>query len=199
MFSLRGRIARRLGLGCVDLGARIVGRVRLGRGMYVGNRAEIVAERGDRITIGDHSVIHRGALILSYGGDIRLGSRVHINPYCVLYGHGGLEIGDNVLIAAHCVIVPSNHNFDRLDIPIQRQGLTCKGIRIESDVWLGARVTVLDGVTIGQGAVIGAGAVVTKDIPALSIAVGVPAKVIGRRGENGSRDLPESLPEFARS
>ncbi|MCX7595635.1 MAG: acyltransferase, partial [Fischerella sp.] len=61
------------------------------------------------------------------------------------------------------------------------QGVTCKGIIIEDDCWLGHGVTVLDGVTIGKGSVIGAGAVVTKDIPPYSVAVGIPAKVVKSR------------------
>ncbi len=181
MFSLRGKICRRLGWRCVDLGAIVRGELRIGPGAYVGAGAEVVAWRGDNISLGEQSYVLRGALIHTYGGNIRIGRRTGINPYCVLYGHGGLEIGDDVLIATSCVIIPANHNFDRLDVPINQQGLTCKGIQIEDNVWLGAHVTVLDGVRIGRGAVIGAGAVVTKDIPAEAIAVGVPARVIGSR------------------
>lgn len=142
-----------------------------------------MARKNERIAVADGSFILKGALLYPYGGWIEVGRAVGINPYCVLCGHGGLKIGDNVLIAPHCVLMPANHCFDRLDIPINAQGLTCRGICIENDVWLGARVTVLDGVTIGKGAVIGAGAVVTRSIPAQAIAVGVPARVIGSRGE----------------
>jgi acetyltransferase-like isoleucine patch superfamily enzyme len=179
--NVLARIYRRLHWRYVHHSARVRGNVRLGHGVHVGARAELVARKTERITIGEGTFILNGALLHPYGGWISVGRNVGINPYCVLYGHGGLEIGDNVLIATSCVLIPANHCFDSLEIPIRDQGLTCQGIRIEDDVWLGARVTVLDGVVIGKGAVIGAGAVVTNNIPPGAIAVGVPARVIGSR------------------
>ena len=68
-------------------------------------------------------------------------------------------------------------------MPIQEQERTGKGITLGDGVWLGAKVTILDGAAVGRDAVVGAGAVVTKDIPPRSIAAGVPAKVIKTRGE----------------
>jgi acetyltransferase-like isoleucine patch superfamily enzyme len=103
----------------------------------------------------------------------------------VLYGHGGLRIGNFVRIATHCVLVPANHGFDRLDVPIARQPVQALGITIEDDVWIGANSVVLDGVTIGRGAIIGAGTVVTKDVRPYAICVGNPARVIGDRRERG--------------
>jgi acetyltransferase-like isoleucine patch superfamily enzyme len=175
------RIYRRLHWRYVHHRARVRGNVHLGRGVHIGTNSELVARKDERITIGDGTFILNGTLLHPYGGWISVGRNVGINPYCVLYGHGGLEIGDNVLIATSCVLIPANHHFDSLEILIRDQGLTCRGIRIEDDVWLGARVTVLDGVSIGKGAVIGAGAVVTRSIPSGAIAVGVPARVIGSR------------------
>jgi len=175
----------------VERKAKVIGNVTLGKGVFVAADAEVVSEGNETIVVGDYSFILRGALLLPSGGKIIIGRNVGINPYTVIYGHGGVEIGNDVLIATSCVIISANHNFSRLDIPINSQGLTCRGIRIEDDVWLGARVTVLDGVKIGRGAVIGAGAVVTHDIPPEAIAVGVPARVIGTRAEkNGSQQHP---------
>lgn len=181
MFTLRGRIALRLGRGCVESGARVSGNVRLGKRVFVASGAELVAGRGEEIVVGEQCTILRGALLYPYGGRIVIGDRVGINPYCVIYGHGGLTIGNDVMIATGCIIIPANHNIDDLARPMNSQGLTTRGIIIEDDVWLAARVTVLDGVRIGRGAVIGAGAVVTKDIPPFAIAVGVPARVVGSR------------------
>jgi acetyltransferase-like isoleucine patch superfamily enzyme len=101
----------------------------------------------------------------------------------VLYGHGGLNIGDNARIAAHVVIVPANHVFMEADVPIAHQGETRMGVTIGSDVWIGAGALILDGVTIGAGAVVGAGTVVTRDVPELTVVVGNPARVLRRRGE----------------
>jgi acetyltransferase-like isoleucine patch superfamily enzyme len=152
--------------------------VRLGRAVYVGKSARLAADSTEGITIGDHTEIYDGALLMTYGGVIRIGANVGINPYCVLYGHGGLTIGDDTLIAAHVVIIPANHKFDRGDVPIRSQGLTCRGVTIGKNVWLGARTVILDGVSIGEGAVIGAGSVVTRSIPQRAVAVGVPARVV---------------------
>ena len=120
-------------------------------------------------------------MILTYGGDIVIADHSTVNPFCVLYGHGGLSIGKGVRIAAHTVMIPSNHNFDRTDIFICVQGSTHRGIVIQDDVWIGAGVVILDRVTVNQGAVIGAGASVTKDVPAYAITAGVPARVIRYR------------------
>lgn len=132
------------------------------------------------IRVGDHCLLMPGSIIATYGGDIRIGDHVSVNPYTILYGHGGLTIGDHTRIAAHCVIIPANHQFDS-HAPIAEQGLLRRGITIGSDVWIGAGVRILDGVTIGDGAVIGAGAVVTRDVDGGSIVAGVPAKPISMR------------------
>ncbi len=187
MIGLLPKLLMKIGWGYRAAGSTIKGNVRLHRPVYVHRGAEICADRHDSISIGANSYIHKGALICSYGGSIRIGSGAGINPYCVIYGHGGLEIGNNVMIAAHSVIIPANHNFGRLDLPMSLQGLSCKGIVIGDDVWMGARVTVLDGVTIGRGAVIGAGSVVTRDVPEHAIAVGVPARVVGSRLQRETR------------
>jgi acetyltransferase-like isoleucine patch superfamily enzyme len=79
------------------------------------------------------------------------------------------------------VIIPENHNIDRLDTPIRFQGRTSRGVVIGSDVWIGAGVKILDGAVIGDGCVIGANSVVLGEIPSFSVAVGVPARPIKSR------------------
>jgi acetyltransferase-like isoleucine patch superfamily enzyme len=116
---------------------------------------------------------------------------VSINPYTVIYGHGGLRIGNNTRIAAHCIIVAANHRFEERSRPIREQGLTCKGIVVGEDVWVGSGVRILDGVEIEEGAIIAAGAVVTKKVDAFSIVAGVPAKRIGVRGESSKTSVGE--------
>jgi len=95
-----------------------------------------------------------------------------------------LRIGAQVQLAPQCALSPYEHGVDDLTQPIRLQPIQSRGdIIVEDDVWLGVGVKVLDGVTIGRGAVIGAGAVVTRDVPPLAIAAGVPARVIRLRGE----------------
>ncbi|HVS35913.1 MAG TPA: acyltransferase [Gemmataceae bacterium] len=137
---------------------------------------------GGRLRLSTGARISDGAILAPYGGSIELGENVFIGPYCVIYGHGGLVIGRHTMIAAHTVIIPSNHRFDDPHRPIGQQGETSLGITIGQDVWIGCGVRILDGVEIGDGCVIGAGAVVTGSIPPGTVAVGVPARVIKSRG-----------------
>jgi acetyltransferase-like isoleucine patch superfamily enzyme len=155
---------------------------RIGRRCVI-HPSAVLERRGGSIIIGNKCEIHRGAQLLAYGGSIEIGDDCSINPGCILYGHGGLKIGSHVRIAAHVIIVPANHVFVDADRLIRDQGESRQGIVIADDVWLGARVTVLDGVTIARGCVIGAGSVLTTSTEPYGIYVGVPAKRIRSRGE----------------
>ena len=96
--------------------------------------------------------------------------------------HGACSIGANVMMGEDCTIITRNHMHDRTDIPMNQQGFEAeRPVTIGNDVWIGDRVTILPGVTIEDGCIIGAGAVVTRDIPAYSIAAGIPARVIKQR------------------
>jgi acetyltransferase-like isoleucine patch superfamily enzyme len=125
------------------------------------------------------------------------------HPYSVLYGHGGLEIGDYVRIAAHCVIVPANHGIALDEGLIADQPMSKRGIRIGNDVWLGAGVRVLDGSVIGDGCVVAAGSVVRGELEPYAIYAGVPAKLVrmrsattylkDRRHETVGTEIPASV------
>lgn len=164
-------------------------KLRLFRGIIVGNntfvssKAKLQIAFGGSIHIGERCELHDYSMLLTYGGHIKLGDDCSVNPFCILYGHGGLTIGNGVRIASHSVFIPSNHNFQDIDKYIFEQDETSIGIFIEDDVWIGTRVTVLDGVTIGKGCVIAAGAVVTKNTDPYCIYAGVPARKIKSRCE----------------
>lgn len=133
------------------------------------------------ILVGEDSAIADQAMLIAMDGVLSLGRECTVNPYAVLYSAGNLTIGDYSRIAAHVVIIPENHVFDSRDKPICKQGASRKGVVLEGDVWLGAGVRVLDGVTIGKGAVVGAGAVVTRNVAGYTVVAGVPAVKIGER------------------
>jgi acetyltransferase-like isoleucine patch superfamily enzyme len=137
----------------------------------------IINADGDFIIIGENCILDVGVYLRLWGGKIQIGNNVFIGPYSVLYGHGGLSIGNDVLIASHVTIIPANHNFIDKKKMIRYQGETRKGIIIENNVWIATGVTILDGVKIGKGAIIAAGSVVNEDVPDYSVAVGIPAKV----------------------
>ena len=155
--------------------------ISIGKRLICESNVVISTYEGGTVKIGSQCELRSGCKILSYGGNITIGDYCSLNPYTMVYGQGNLSIGNYVRIATQCVLIPSNHNFQSCEVPIYTQGLTNKGIIIEDDVWLGAGVKVLDGVTIAKGCVIGAGSVVTKSTEPYGIYVGVPAKFIKRR------------------
>ena len=154
---------------------------RTGTGAIVMRGAVLNREHGGAIEIGARSVIHPGAMLLPYGGFIRMEKRCSVNPYTVLYGHGGLTIGDHVRIAAHCVIVPANHGIALDGGLIADQPLSRRGVKIGDDVWIGAGARILDGAVIGDGCVVAAGAVVRGTLEPGGIYAGVPARLVRRR------------------
>src|SRR5437016_1625908 len=170
--------------------------VHVDRSIYIAASAKIQINTDDcvlggGVRISKGVIISDGVIIAPYGGSIEIGASAYVGPYCVLYGHGGLTIGRNAMIAAHTIIVAANHAIAQLDVPMGRQPLTMKGIAIGEDVWIGAGCKILDGVHIGNGTVIGAGSVVTKDIGAYLIALGVPAKVVGSRQRSSAGGASE--------
>lgn len=108
------------------------------------------------------------------GKNIAVGKNVFINSGCKFQDQGGIVIGDGALIGHNVVLATLNHSLAVRD----RQDLIPGPIRIGKNAWIGSNVTILPGVTIGDGAVVAAGAVVTKDVPAYTVAGGVPARVL---------------------
>ena len=161
-----------------------------GQGVYIAAKAEIFT---DRLVMGAQSWIAGHAIVR---GDIELGENVSVNPYACLSGK--VTVGNGARIASHVSIVGFNHGFDDPDTPIYRQPLTSLGIEIGDDVWIGANAVVLDGVKIGRGAIVAAGAVVAKDIPAMAIAGGVPARVLKYRGEKAATPKPPETDRLLR-
>lgn len=155
-------------------------------GAYVEIQDCVILDPGlvGTICIGTRSKLKTGTVLKAMDGRIELGSRVTIGEYCYLAGHGGLVIGDNSIVAPHCCISAANHIFDDVNVPIRFQGEMALGICIGSDVWIGARTVILDGISIGTGCVIGAGSVVTKSLPDYAIAIGSPCEVVRWRGRD---------------
>lgn len=159
--------------------------IAIGRDCRIGANAEVEPGffdgRSGQVSIGNASKIESSVVLHAYGGVIDIGERVFLGPATVIYGHGGVRIGPDTLIAMHCRIVSANHAIPPKETLINSLPDIRLPITIGRDVWLAAGVTVLGGVTIGDGVVVGAGSVVTSDLPPYSVAMGVPARVVRER------------------
>lgn len=132
------------------------------------------------------------SFICDYGCNIHVGNNVSINMNCTFVDCNRITIGDNVLIASNVQIYTAAHPIELAErltpgwSPGSREYFCrtfAKPVTIEDGCWIGGGVIILPGVTIGRGTVIGAGSVVTKDIPANSLAVGNPCRVIRKLNE----------------
>lgn len=149
-------------------------------GYYISKKA-ILQERG-LIKIDSYAEINEFVIIRTFDKPVVIGKHTQINPFTVIYGGSGVYIGDNVMIAPHCMIASGNHNYKQLENPIRFAEDVTKGpIIIEDGVWIGANSTIVDGVRIGHNAVVAANSVVTKDVNPFEIVSGVPAKLFGNR------------------
>jgi len=152
-------------LACIDWN------VRLGRHCFIG-RSDLNTLGGHgRIEIGDGSIIYNGCDLLCHHGST-------------------IRIGRDVLFTRQAAAVTGGHRFDDPGATILSQGVTASDITVEDDCWIGYRVILLPGVRVGRGSVVAAGAVVTRDLPPLSVAGGVPARVIGTRGQPSEAGTP---------
>ncbi len=141
----------------------------------LGNKA---LQIGNNVRIGAFSRVITSTSFNNIGEYICIGNNVGIGEFAYLGGGGGLEIGDDCIIGQYFSCHPENHNYDMNEIAIRLQGVNRKGIKIGRNCWIGSKVTILDGVTIGDNCIIAAGAVVTKDMPANSVIGGLPARIL---------------------
>ena len=126
----------------------------------------------------DQSVTVFPPFYSDFGKNISLGKDIFINSGCKFQDQGGITIGDGSLIGHNVVLATLNHDLR----PSRRADMKPSPIVIGRNVWIGANAIVLPGVTVGDNAVVAAASVVTKDVPANTIVVGSPARVV--------RDLP---------
>lgn len=148
---------------------KILNRIKYLISIYVWRKKLKSLGQGSKFFVG--AIIHNPKYV-------EIGERSAIGDYVVIWGGGGVKIGNDVLIATHSVITSESHDANA---KLFRETRLAKPVIIEDNVWLGAGTLVMPGVTIGCNTIIGAGSVVTKDISANSVAVGVPARVIKRR------------------
>ena len=157
----------------------------LDRSCYIGPGLSLgpdnVASLNGTLEVAEGCELNQGVELNPWGGSIRIARRVWLGPYVVIYGHGGVEIGEQTLVSMHCAILSSNHAIPPIGKLIRNGADVLLPTKIGSDVWIGANAVILGGVTIGDGAVIAAGAVVTKDVESGAVVAGVPARFVRKR------------------
>lgn len=153
----------------------------IGKGLRCYQWPRLIYASG-HIQIGNYVTL--GNVFISVAPNARfiMGDRSSINDGGFVVVNHELRIGSDVLIAELVSIRDFDHGFERADVRINQQGFVGAPILIEDNVWISRGVAILQGAHIGHGAVIGANAVVKKPIPPMTVAVGVPAKVIRVRG-----------------
>lgn len=183
---LAARRPRALYLGAASgvFGLRLLAfgpRLRLGQASRITCWSRNGIEIGQDFSLGEHSFLSNGFNPFGDIGSIRIGSHVGIGAFSYICCPSSLTIGDNVITGQYLSIHAQNHVFTTPGVPIRLQGTTSLGVHVGADCWIGAKVTILDGVTIGAGSIIAAGAVVNQSFPEYSIIGGVPARAIGKR------------------
>ncbi|QPF75097.1 acyltransferase [Roseateles sp. DAIF2] len=170
-----------------DVTLRNQGLIRIGswstlaKGVLIDGLSSHGVTIGRRVNIGPYTQIEATGVITNLGIGFEIGDNSGIGAFSYVGAAGGVKVGANVIMGQRVSFHSEDHVFSDLDVPIRAQGVVRKGIVVADDCWIGANVTFLDGCTVGRGCVIGAGSVVRGDIPAYSIAVGIPAKVVRSR------------------
>jgi len=149
-----------------------------GRGL-LGRRSRLQVRPGGSMRLGAKFVTGDDVLVAATG-TVRLGTNVFVNSSSRIVAHESIEIGDNVVIASGVSVLDHDHRTHVADghLVVENFEFTSSPIRIGSNVWLGDKVTVLKGVTIGDDVIVGANAVVTRDVESGTVVGGIPAAVI---------------------
>lgn len=133
---------------------------------------------GRNFRLGAFSRIIASGSLRDIGVGVFIGDDVGIGEYSYIGGAGGVHIGSQTIVGQYFSVHPENHVFADPRLPVKVQGVTRKGIRVGSGCWIGAKVTLCDGVTIGDNSVVAAGSVVTRSFPHGSVIGGVPARLL---------------------
>ncbi len=133
---------------------------------------------GDCVKIGSYSKLLSTSHLATFGVGLTMGNHSAVGDFTHFGAPGGIEIGNDVIMGSYVSFHSENHNFLDGTKLIREQGVTSKGIKIANNVWVGAKVTFLDGCYVGNNSVVAAGAVVNGIFPDNCVIGGVPAKII---------------------
>lgn len=135
-------------------------------------------EFGNNVKLGAYSSISCTSHLSKYGKGIKIGDNSSSGQFTEFGAAGGIEIGSDVIMGSYISFHSENHNFEQTDKLIREQGVTSKGIKLGNNIWVGAKVTFLDGCIVGNNSVVAAGAVVNGEYPDNSVIGGIPARIL---------------------
>lgn len=154
--------------------------------VFMGKRVELRARRHHgRLQLGPWCWIGNDNKLRAHEGNLRLGPKVVMGRDNVVNTYLDIEIGTNALLGDWIYVCDFDHRYDRLDLPIKKQGLVKTPTRIGADVWVGEKASILRGADIGSGSVVASQSLVKDVIPPFSIVVGTPARVLRSRLPRG--------------
>jgi acetyltransferase-like isoleucine patch superfamily enzyme len=133
---------------------------------------------GNNVKIGAFSTLTSTSHFSKYGIGLKMGNNSAIGDFTHFGAAGGIEIGNDVIMGSYISFHSENHNYLDTSKLIREQGVSSKGIKLGNNIWVGAKVTFLDGALVGDNSVVAAGAVVNGIFPANVVIGGIPAKII---------------------
>ncbi|HET8573283.1 MAG TPA: hypothetical protein VFL76_05365 [Edaphocola sp.] len=133
---------------------------------------------GDSVKIGANSIISVTSHLSKYGIGLKIGNHSSIGEYSYIGSSGGIEIGNDVIMGQFISFHSENHYFSDKNKLIREQGVYSQGIKLGNNIWVGAKVTFLDGCAVSDNSIVASGAVVKGSFPPNVIIGGVPAKII---------------------
>ncbi len=152
--------------------------------VFIGKRTKLHARKGyGRLIVGRWVHFGEGNFINAHEGTLRIGDKTVFGRYNTVQSYLDVEIGGKGIVADWVYVCDFDHVFADVNRPITEQGITKAPVRIGPDVWIGTKVSVLRGTTIGSGCVLAANSVVRGNVPAMSVMGGVPARVLKDRVE----------------
>lgn len=152
--------------------------------VFLGRGAELYARKGyGRLVVGRWVHLGAGNKLRCHEGNLRIGDKCVFGKDNVVNCYLDIEFGESTIVADWVYVCDFDHVYADITMPIKDQGIVKTPVRIGPDVWMGTKVTVLRGVTIGHGSVLAANSVINRDVPPMSVVGGVPAKVLKNRVE----------------
>lgn len=148
---------------------------------FFGRRVQLQVGRRGRLSFGRWTWVGDGSKLRCHEGEVSIGDKTVLGQECTISAYQHVSIGRECILADRVMLIDFDHNVADAEVPIRKQGIYKRDVRVGNNVWIGYGAQILRGVTVGDNAIIGASAVVTKDVPPNAVAAGVPAGVIRMR------------------